>query len=142
MQYDYFLKTDLYGNVFIEFLLENNIHGYNNYGEVFLDDLLDALGELKPSLKNDDNYWAFNLIHGDESTDDEIKDKFKQKFNPDYEDWNEVKILVIKTIYGKIILKDGDKMQILITSEKNSELILKIDTYLKNNILFNNAHSN
>ena len=88
MQYDYFLKTDLYGNVFIEFLLENNIHGYNKYGEVFLNDLLDALGELKPTLK------------------------------------------------------EGDKMQILMTSEKNSESILKIDTYLKDNILFNNTHSN
>ena len=131
MQYDYVLKEDIYGNFFIEFLSENNVHGYNYYGKDFLNSLLSALEELKPSLENEDNNRAFSIIHGDE----EIREKFENIFNPDSED--DFERLVIMTVHGKIILEGTIKSRIIITGDNNSELIKRTDEYLRNDITFN-----
>jgi len=74
MQYDYVLKINLYGNIFIEFSLENNVHGYNYYGRDFINSLLLALNEIKPSLESEDNYWTFSIVDKDESADEMIPD--------------------------------------------------------------------
>ena len=132
MQYNYELKLDINGNYFIEFLLENNIHGYNYYGKDFLDSLLLALKEIKPSIENEDNYSFFSVIHKDESANEEIKEKFEEIFNPDSED--EFEGLVIETIYGKILLEESKHSRIIITCENNSELIKKVDGFLKDDI--------
>lgn len=140
MQYDYVLNSDLYGNYFIEFSLKNNIHGFNYYGKTFLNDLLLALNEIKPSLKNDDNYWNFNVNPNDEIAEERIKEKFEEVFNPDsyfFEQESSVK-LIIETIYGEILFEENTNGNYTLNCKDNLEIINKINDLLKNNIEFNN----
>ena len=132
MQYNYSIKKDINENTFIEFSSRNDIHGYNYYGKDFLNNLLSTISEIEPSLNNDDNFCFFEISNINETSEEEIKEKFEDVFNPDWEG-DKVKKLVIETIKGKVFLEENIFFQIILTSENNSELIKEIDSLLRKN---------